>query len=83
LLGYRNVDAIGVEFGTYIDIKGFVRLPTGDAAVRTPVSIDAGDCGGGRREEIQLLRENRFVVVAFREITACNEAEEPDENDPF
>jgi hypothetical protein len=82
-LGYRSFDAPGVEAGTFIEVESIVRLPSGDAAVRTFASTDAGDCGGGRSIHISLLREGRFRTVAVHTLNPCNGLAEPPENDPF
>ncbi|HWA75612.1 MAG TPA: hypothetical protein VG937_24925 [Polyangiaceae bacterium] len=83
LLGYRSFDAPGVEAGTSIEVESFVRLPSGEAAVRTRASTDAGDCGGGRSIRIELLRAGRFRSVALYALNPCNGLAEPAEDDPF
>lgn len=83
LLGFRGFDAPGIESPPLFELSGFVRLPSGEAAVRALESTDGGDCSGGRVDQILLFDRGNWAVVAARTITACNQLAEPDETDHF
>lgn len=83
LLGYRAFDAPGIEAPPSLEVVGIVLLPSGEAAVRARESTDAGDCSGGRIDQVLLFGNGTWSVVTARTITACNERAEPDDADPF
>jgi hypothetical protein len=51
--------------------------------VRAREFTDAGDCGGGVVDQLLLLGNDKWSVVAARTINACNQAKEPEETDDF
>lgn len=83
LLGYEGLDAPGVESGSYVRVDGFVRLPSGRAAIRIHETLDAGDCGGAVNDGIVLFENDDWVRVKTRTITECNQPLVPDFSDPF
>jgi hypothetical protein len=62
---------------------GFVRLPSGENAIRMAIVSGAGDCGHTERDEIRTLHGSEWVSVAEKTTRTCDTSAEPEENDVY
>jgi hypothetical protein len=83
LVGYEAFSAGGVEQGSLINGVQFVRLPNGQAALRSLVTTDAGDCSHERVDTLFMVLDGDVRTVTRRTLNKCNGAIPPDVPDLF